>query len=106
MDLYREPGFLALWIYGDGKGLQARIRFRDSTGQVFQPDGPRINWKGWRYVTFPMWNTEAKPLAHWGGKNDGVIHYPIEWDSIFILDNVSRQPVEGEIYLSAPTLIY
>jgi hypothetical protein len=36
----------------------------------------------------------------------GVIHYPIKWDSIFLLDNVSRQPVEGEIYLSAPTLIY
>ena len=54
----------------------------------------------------PMQSTEEKPLAHWGGANDGVIHYPIKWDSIFLLDNVSRQPVEGEIYLSAPTLIY
>ena len=29
-----------------------------------------------------------------------------QWDTIFLLDNVSREPVEGEIYLSAPTLIY
>ena len=97
---------LGLWLHGDGKRCQARIRFKDSTGQTFQPDGPKIDWKGWRYVTFPMQSTEDKPLAHWGGKNDGVIHYPIEWDAIFLLDNVSRQPVEGEIYLSAPTLIY
>jgi hypothetical protein len=101
-----NPVMFRLWLHGDGKGCQARVRFKDKTGQVFQPDGPKIDWKGWRYVTLPMRSTEEKPLAHWGGANDGVIHYPIEWDSIFILDNVSREPVEGEIYLSAPTLIY
>lgn len=101
-----NPRAFGLWLHGDGKGCQARVRFKDKTGQAFQPDGPKIDWKGWRYVTFPMQTTPEKPLAHWGGANDGVIHYPIEWDSIFLLDNVSRQPVEGEIYLSAPTLIY
>ena len=102
----RDARKLALWLHGDGKGCQARVRFKDSTGQVFQPDGPRIDWKGWRYVTFSMQPTDDKPLAHWGGANDGVSHYPIKWDTIFLLDNVSREPVEGEIYLSAPTLIY
>ena len=53
-----------------------------------------------------MQTSECVSLSHWGGPNDGDIHYPIKWDSIFLLDNVSRQPVEGEIYLSAPTLIY
>ncbi len=100
------PSKFGLWLHGDAKGCQAHIRFKDKTGQVFQPDGPKIDWQGWRYVTFPMQSTSEKPLARWGGANDGVIHYPIEWDSIFLLDNVSRQPVEGEIYLSAPTLIY
>ena len=101
-----SPSGFACWLHGDGKGCQARVRFTDSTGQTFQPDGPKIDWKGWRYVTFPMRPPEAKPLAHWGGANDGQVHYPIQWDSIFLLDNASRQPVEGEIYLSAPTLIY
>jgi hypothetical protein len=95
-----------LWLHGDGKGCAARIRFVDATGQTFQPDGPRIDWTGWRYVSFPMQSTEEKPLAHWGGANDGVIHYPIKWDTIFLLDNVLREPVEGDVYLSAPTLIY
>lgn len=95
-----------LWVYGDGKGLVPRLRFVDISGQTFQPDGPKIDWMGWRFVTFPMRNTDEKTLSHWGGADDGVIHYPIKWDSIFLLDNVSRQSVEGEIYLSAPTLIY
>ena len=97
---------VGLWLCGDGKGCQARIRFVDFTGQTFQPDGPKIDWTGWRYVTFPLRSTEEKTLSHWGGADDGVIHYPIKWDSIFLLDNVSREPVDGEIYLSAPTLIY
>jgi hypothetical protein len=101
-----KPRGFGFWLHGDGKGCQARIRFRDSTGQTFQPDGPKIDWKGWRYVTFPMQPSDAKSLAHWGGANDGQIHYPIQWDSIFLLDNPSRKPVEGEIYLSAPTLVY
>ncbi|MDR3405922.1 MAG: hypothetical protein P4L99_25780 [Chthoniobacter sp.] len=95
-----------LWVHGDGKGLVSRLRFVDVSGQTFQPDGPKIDWTGWRFVIFPMKNADEKSLAHWGGADDGEIHYPIQWDSIFLLDNVSRQPVDGEIYLSAPTLIY
>jgi hypothetical protein len=105
-DLIQSPKFFGLWIYGDGQGCRPRIRFMDSTEQVFQSSGPKITWKGWRQVFFAMESTNEKPLERWGGEDDGKIHYPIEFDSIFLLDNVSRQPVEGEIYLSAPTLIY
>lgn len=100
------PTGFGCWLHGDGKGCQARIRFTDATGQTFQPDGPRIDWTGWRYIHFPMLSTPEKTLSHWGGANDGEIHYPIKWDTIFLLDNGSRQSVEGEIYLSAPTLTY
>ena len=97
---------LGLWIYGDAKGCQPRLRFLDSTGQCFQSDGQKIDWTGWRYVTFPLQATGSGPLAHWGGANDGKIHYPIKWDTIFLLDNVSRRAIDGQVYLSAPTLIY
>lgn len=109
--LIRAPGRIwptraGLWLFGDTQGCAVRIRFVDSTRQCFQADPQQTGTTGWRYLTFPMRSTEEKPLAHWGGANDGVIHYPIKWDSIFLLDNVSRQPVEGEICLSAPSLIY
>ena len=97
---------LGWWVYGDASGCGTRLRFIDSTGQTFQTDGPKIVWRGWQYVTFSLQPSEGTALAHWGGSNDGIIHFPIRWDAVFLLDNVSRQPLKGEIYLSAPTLIY
>ena len=97
---------LGIWVHGDGKGCQARIRFLDSTGQTFQSDGPKIDWKGWRYITFPMDSTAMKPLAHWGGVADGKVHHPLKWDSVFLIDNVSREAVEGAIYLSGATVFH
>jgi hypothetical protein len=101
-----SPEAFALWIYGDGKGCQARIRFKDASGQTFQSDGPKIDYAGWHVAKFPMQPSQDHRLSHWGGANDGIIHYPITWESIFLLDNISREPIEGEIYISAPTLIY
>jgi hypothetical protein len=100
------PEAFALWLHGDGKGCQARIRFRDASGQTFQSDGPKIDFTGWRVAKFPMQSSQDHRLSHWGGVNDGIIHYPITWESIFLIDNVSKEPVEGEIHISAPTLIY
>lgn len=99
-----EPRAYGLWIYGDGKGALPRIRFTDSTGQTFQPSAEAIKWNGWRYVTFPM---QGASLAgsHWGGANDGVIHYPIHWDSIFLLDRDQNRAAQGAIYISGPTLV-
>lgn len=96
---------LGLWLHGDGRGAQPRIRLRDKTGQVFQADGPKIDWTGWRYITFPLRRSEEVHMAHWGGANDGVMHGPLELDAFFLLDNISREPLEGELYLSAPTVI-
>jgi len=101
-DILGRPKSFGLWIYGDGEGNIPRLRFVDSTGQTFQPDGEPITWKGWRYVTFAMDGTKA---GHWGGKNDGVIHYPIRWDSIFLLDSAGGHKTQGTVYISSPTLI-
>jgi hypothetical protein len=98
-----EPAAVGMWIYGDGTGNIPRLRFVDSTGQTFQPDGPAITWKGWRYVLFPM---DGSGGGHWGGVGDGVIHYPIRWDSIFLLDSAGGRQTQGTVYISAPTLIY
>ena len=64
----------------------------------------RIDWHGWRYVTFPLQPSDDSRLAHWEGANDGQVHPPTTWESCFLLDNVSRQPLEGALYLAAPTL--
>jgi hypothetical protein len=97
-----HPKELALWLHGDASNHRVRLRYTDATGQTFQPSGPRIDWKGWRYVTIPLTGPD---LAHWGGRNDGEVHHPIVWDTLFLLDNESREKSAGEIWIASPTLI-
>ena len=116
-----EPRAFGLWVHGDGNGGTPCIRVRDATGQVHQVRGEPISWKGWRYLTFPLRPAPDSgqtmiPLpdsgaeqrvtwGHWGGANDGEVHGHIEWDTLFLLDG-NRRAMKGEIYLSAPTLVY
>ena len=102
-ELPGQPKALSLWVYGDGKGLGTRLRFRDAAGQIFQPAAESITFQGWKYLTFRLAGTG---LEHWGGPNDGEIRYPLSLDTLFILDNVSHAPVQGEIFLQAPVLVY
>lgn len=98
-----RPAAVGLWIYGDGQGNIPRLRFADATNQTFQPDGDPVTWKGWRYVVYAMDGTRS---GHWGGAGDGVIHYPIRWDSVFLLDSAGGKATEGEVWVAGLTLIY
>jgi hypothetical protein len=98
-----QPDALGIWVHGDGAGNIARMRIIDSTKQTFQPDGPPINWKDWKYIVFPLDGTRA---GRWGGAGDGVMHPPISLDTIFLIDSATRAKTSGAIYLSTPTLIY
>jgi hypothetical protein len=97
-----EPAGLGLWVYGDGRNTSPRLRVVDATGQTFQPAAAAIDWIGWRCLEFDF----NAPAGHWGGANDGVMHFPIRWDTLFLIDNVSRQKSEGTLYLASPALIY
>jgi hypothetical protein len=98
-----RPTAFALWVYGDGSHNRLRLRFTDSDGQTFQPDGTAMTWKGWRNVSFAMDGTTA---GHWGGKNDGVVRYPICWDSLLLIDSTRRETGPLEVYVTSPVLIY
>ncbi|MCH5375734.1 MAG: hypothetical protein JJ992_17315, partial [Planctomycetes bacterium] len=96
------PKGFGFWVYGDGGHGSPRLRVRDATGQTWQPTGPEIDWSGWRYIELPL-NASS---GHWGGAEDGVMHPPLVWDSIFLLDNPTRKPVHGAVYLAAPVVVY
>jgi hypothetical protein len=44
--------------------------------------------------------------SHWGGADDGVIHYPIHWDTLFLINNADQKETQGTLFISAPTLIF
>lgn len=95
-----QPKALGLWVYGDGSNNTLRMRFRDASGQTFQPGGAPVSWKGWRFYEFPIDNTAGS----WGG--DGVLHWPIRVDTLALLDSDRTPNNKGEIYFSAPMWIY
>ena len=98
-----RPSQLAFWLYGDGSGHSPRLRFRDATGQTFQPAGESIRWIGWKYISLPM---DGRDAGHWGGAGDGKIHYPISWDSLLLIDKDRDRPGRGQIHLATPILLY
>jgi len=104
-----RPLGLGLWVWGDGRGNLARMRFRDATGQTLQPNGLPIDWRGWRFVPFRLVPSpgEATDLGHWGGANDGKVHYPVTVDTLFLLDSRSeaRQHM-GTLWIKQPMAIY
>ncbi len=98
-----QPRALRVWVYGDGSGNLLRLRLTDASGQTFQPGGQRLDWRGWRPVTIPL---DARGSGHWGGADDGVIHYPIRWDTLALIDSAGREKTAGEVYLASPMLVY
>lgn len=98
-----EPKALGMWMDGDNSRVLPYLRFVDSTGQVFEEGGGSVDWKGWRYVLIFV---NAPQGSHAGGANDGVIHYPIHWDSLLVLRNPFDRQLQGTIYITGPTLIY
>ncbi|MCL4205175.1 MAG: hypothetical protein KJ000_22055 [Pirellulaceae bacterium] len=97
-----QPAGFGIWIYGDGQNASPRLRVRDGSGQTWQPSGRSIDWRGWQYVELPL-DTHT---GHWGGAADGVIHFPLTWESIFLLDNPSRKSNSGTVYVAAPVVLY
>jgi hypothetical protein len=97
-----EPKAWGLWIYGNGQQTIPRLRVTDSNGQCWQPSGDDITWTGWRFVEFDL----TPATGHWGGVADNAIHFPLKWDSVFLLDKAREQQSQGTVYLTAPVAIY
>jgi len=96
-----KPVEVGMWIKGDGTGEIARCRFVDSNGQVFQPEGFKIDWLGWRYKSMPLDGTDC---GFWGGPADGKPQPPYKWDSIFLLDSAGKSS-RGTIYIGPMMLV-
>ncbi|MFA7005135.1 MAG: cellulase family glycosylhydrolase, partial [Verrucomicrobiia bacterium] len=47
-----KPQALGVWVFGDNSGCTLNLRVCDKSGQTFQFGGPKIEWTGWRWVTF------------------------------------------------------
>jgi len=77
---------IALWVRANVPGLRIHCRTTDATGQEHirystpLPDGT------WSRITFAVEKTDG----HWGGANDGRIHWPLSYVQIGIAPGAAR----------------
>jgi hypothetical protein len=99
-----RPRAVGMWVHGDDGRDVLRMRFRDQSGQTFQVDHGVIDWRGWKWVELPLDGSSAHA---WGGAGDGVVHYPIRWEAVVLLDNGKLRNVEDRrVYVAGAALRY
>ncbi len=90
-----------LWVRGNDSGDSLRCRFRDATGQTFQPDLGRLDWSGWR--SFRIEFGSRSSTSHWGGADDGTPHLPLTWEALLLIDSSRRgHAAPRSIQLASP----
>jgi polysaccharide biosynthesis protein PslG len=97
-----KPAAFGAWVFGDGSGDVLNARYTDASGQTFQPTAGRIDWRGWRCVSFSLRGDNS---GHWGGADDGVIHYPIHLDTLLLVDSPGGRGGKGTLYATGFTLM-
>jgi hypothetical protein len=98
-----QPKEIGVWIYGDKSDNFVRARLNDSTGQCFQPNLATMDWEGWRFVTSRL---DASTIGWWGGAKDGVIHWPLKWETLVLLDSNGGKEQSGTVYVGPLWLMY
>lgn len=74
------------------RALSVSVRFKDAGGQTLQT---KINLKGtgsWATLTVPL----DKKFEHWGGANDGQVHFPIK-QVVLITAKPQDDPPTGKV---------
>jgi hypothetical protein len=80
------------------------MRINEASHQTFQfiPEfGHNIDWKGWKYMGMYLNDVES----HWSGSNNGVVHYPVEYIALLLLDNTNHSNIKSNIFITSPILI-
>ncbi len=71
--------------------------------QIYPESGNTIYWNGWRYIQFYLYNFGT---GHGGGADDGIVHFPIQYHTIFLLDNQIQANISSAVYISSPVIMY
>jgi len=88
---------LDLWIYANGTGQSVTCRYRDATGQTFQPHLTDLTWTGWKLVHIPFYGDDH---YSWGGAADGIPHGALSWVGLINVDGKVDSGGRGEILIA------
>jgi hypothetical protein len=98
------PKALSVWIYGDNSNSPVYLKFTDATGEAFEAKVGNAGTRDWQRMT--LFFDAANPNYNVsGGDGDGVVDYPITFDSIHIYKATSGV-TSGAIFVDDLTAHY
>src|SRR5690606_14825916 len=74
------------------RAQRVTIRLKDDTGQTFQRKGKITGTGKWETVSMSL----TRKIEHWGGANDGTIHYPIR-EVVLSVVAPTEEPLAGKV---------
>lgn len=99
-----KPVGAKIWIKGQKDGSPARLRYRGADNQTFQPTYGTLDSRQWQILGTRL---TGDGVVFWGGPADGVVRYPLAWDSLLIMDKPgSKDDYAGEVFIGPIMLCY
>lgn len=86
-----NPVGIGVWTYGDNSGGKLIASFERPDGSLFQANAVKVNWTGWKYVTF---------------KFPSGTKFPLKLDFLDYSVESPEQTMEGSLYFSDLQAIY
>lgn len=98
-----KPNSAKIWIKGQKNSAPARLRLAGVDDQTFQYKYGTLETRQWEILTV---NLQSRDVIHWGASNDGVVRYPLMWDTLLLVDNLPSKSFTGEVFVGPIMLCY
>lgn len=94
-----QPSSIGLWLKGDNSRTLLFGRMTDASGETFQGlmTTALVGDENFRYAYMGFGNSDA--FSHFGGNNNGVIDYPISFDSLILQNLANNSTQSGTIII-------
>jgi len=96
------PDSFTAWVYGDGSSHFLNLWIRDARGEVWSVALGRVGGAGWQQMAGSLAPGLAWPNGHISGPDNGVVDFPVSFDSI-VLDRPESGPLSGAITIDEIT---
>jgi serine/threonine-protein kinase len=94
-----QPTQITAWVYGDGQGHFLNAWIKDAGGQVWQVPLGRVTHTGWQQMVGSLDVNQDWPWTHISGTDNGVVDYPITFQSLVLDDGADTYTGSSAIYI-------
>jgi hypothetical protein len=96
-----KPYKMTVWVYGDNSKAVLQMRVRDNDKTYHQTAGQKVDWYGWRQVSFNMVDGFAVNLE---GTGSPLVALPVTLHQNLIISQTNSSVGSGKLYFANMTV--